>query len=652
MLQTFFRLTGGERKRPRRAPAKRPTQLRLEQLEQREVLSNLVTKWPQPFGLGTPVRITYSYSNLLDGGLRGGLTAQQLTAGVEEALRRWSSVAPLWFVEVPDSGPPPSDTNYPIAPASAAYIRFGHHPIDGVGHIAAHANYPGTTGLSGDVHFDDFETWALRPLGGTDFIEAATHEIGHTLGLGHEVNVNAIMNPSLGGRYSGPGTSFLLPDDINGIRALYGSGRGSVAAFSRVWNWSDTTLDTVGKPLFITRGPGGTDDSAQRINVFLRTTDGRLMERFWDGYTWSIHDTFMRVAGNPIAVVHGRLDNIAPGDVRIHVFVRGADGNLKERFWDGTAWYWLDTGMAVAGDPVTLIRGNINGTTGHDIRVNVWVRGADGQLKERYWDGSSWGWYDTGRAVSGDPVLQVRGNIYDITATDIRAHLFVRGANGTLLERYWNGSGWSWTDTNMAVAGTPVLLVRGTPLSPLDSAVRMHLWVRGADGRLKERFFDGTSWTWTDTGMAVAGDPVAYLRGNILGTTGHDIRINLFVRGANGNLMQRYWNGSSWAWNNTGMAVAGNPVVLVRGNVSDITGAQMRVNLWVRGANGHLMEAYWDGSSWGWYDTGALVTGDPFVVTRGSTFDASAQSFRAYLYVRRADGRLLERYWGQSYVGP
>ena len=33
------------------------------------------------------------------------------------------------------------------------------------------------------------------------------------------------MNPSVQNRYSGLGTAFLLTDDINGIRSLYGEGQ-------------------------------------------------------------------------------------------------------------------------------------------------------------------------------------------------------------------------------------------------------------------------------------------------------------------------------------------------------------------------------------------------------------------------------------------
>jgi hypothetical protein len=188
--------------------------------------------WSQPGGRGTPITITYSYSNLLDGGMNG-VTVAQLKAAVQEALSRWAAVAPLNFVEVPDSGPAPSQVEY--NGTGKPMIRFGHKHIDGPYNVLGYGYYPGPTssGLAGDITFDDSENWSVNPANGIDFIEVAEHEIGHAIGMAHEPppsqgGVNAIMNPIYGGRFHGPGTSFLFQDDINGIQALYGAGHGSV----------------------------------------------------------------------------------------------------------------------------------------------------------------------------------------------------------------------------------------------------------------------------------------------------------------------------------------------------------------------------------------------------------------------------------------
>jgi hypothetical protein len=176
--------------------------------------------WPQPDGPGTAVRVTYSYSNLLDGTLFL-LTPAQLRSATEEALGLWAQSAPLHFIEAPDSGPPPSDNSYPGD--THPQVRIGHHPMSEL----AHGYDPGD-GLGGDVHFDSGIPWSVG-TGHWNFLEAVTHELGHALGLDHEVGQPAIMNAFYPQRrFTHLGSAYLLPADVESLRALYGTGIGSV----------------------------------------------------------------------------------------------------------------------------------------------------------------------------------------------------------------------------------------------------------------------------------------------------------------------------------------------------------------------------------------------------------------------------------------
>ncbi|MDC0936064.1 matrixin family metalloprotease, partial [Pirellulales bacterium] len=179
--------------------------------------------------LSDGVTITYSYSNFLNGNLPGGTSVEDLIAATEEALGLWAANAPLHFQEIVDSGPPPSEAFYD--PGSHPDIRIGHHLIDGPSSVLAHAYFPREgAGRAGDVHFDSGDSWTIGPSGGFDVVEVMLHELGHSLGLGHEPTSGetAIMNPFYGGRFSGLGTGFLFDDDIAGIQAIYGEGEGSV----------------------------------------------------------------------------------------------------------------------------------------------------------------------------------------------------------------------------------------------------------------------------------------------------------------------------------------------------------------------------------------------------------------------------------------
>jgi hypothetical protein len=212
-------------------------------------------KWAQPNGFGTLRTVTYSYSNLLNGGLGGGLSAAQIKAAIQEALGRWAAVAPLRFVELRDGGPAVGWGDYD--PTGKPVIRLGHRPKDGGYGTLAYGYYPGSTGFAGDVHFDSLEQWGTNPASGVDLIEVATHEIGHALGLAHSQYGTAIMAGMYAGVYHGPGTSFLYPDDIAGIRALYGAGVGGVVPLAPVLP-PGQTFTVIGATLFV-QGTVGND---------------------------------------------------------------------------------------------------------------------------------------------------------------------------------------------------------------------------------------------------------------------------------------------------------------------------------------------------------------------------------------------------------
>lgn len=182
--------------------------------------------WPQPGGRGSPVVITYSYSNLLDGSLLL-LSPQELRAATEESLALWARYAPIDFIEMADTGPPPSDILYDGA--GDPRIRIGQHPMPDI----AHAFYPDDpSGLAGDIHLDTGIPWTLG-TGRWNILEALVHELGHALGLQHELDRPAIMNPSSPlQRYGGLGTAFLFPADIESIQAIYGSGVGRLQTIS------------------------------------------------------------------------------------------------------------------------------------------------------------------------------------------------------------------------------------------------------------------------------------------------------------------------------------------------------------------------------------------------------------------------------------
>lgn len=126
-----------------------------------------------------------------------------------------------------------------------SFFRGNHgdnYPFDGKNVVLAHAFFPGT-GRGGDAHFDADEIWTHLPstlydyeskfcfveffINANDFFiflevnfyTVAAHEFGHSLGLGHSKDKNALMFAY----YKDYADLTALPyDDAMAIQKLYG----------------------------------------------------------------------------------------------------------------------------------------------------------------------------------------------------------------------------------------------------------------------------------------------------------------------------------------------------------------------------------------------------------------------------------------------
>jgi len=90
-------------------------------------------------------------------------------------------------------------------------------PFDGAGNVLAHAFYPNDINpepIAGDMHFDEDEIWGKGD--NIDLFSIALHEAGHSLGLNHSDDPEAVMFAF----YSAP-IADLGADDVAGIRSIY-----------------------------------------------------------------------------------------------------------------------------------------------------------------------------------------------------------------------------------------------------------------------------------------------------------------------------------------------------------------------------------------------------------------------------------------------
>lgn len=139
---------------------------------------------------------------------------------VKSAFALWAANIPLIFTET-------SDRNKADIVIGWAEGEHGDgDSFDGAGNVLAHASYPNPySDKQVFLHFDDSERWVNSDNKNVDLLTVAAHEIGHTLGLNHSTDKNALMFPS----YSRP-HRFLGDDDVAGVQSVYGLASTSPSA--------------------------------------------------------------------------------------------------------------------------------------------------------------------------------------------------------------------------------------------------------------------------------------------------------------------------------------------------------------------------------------------------------------------------------------
>ncbi|KAK6633355.1 hypothetical protein RUM44_003957 [Polyplax serrata] len=156
----------------------------------------------------THSNITYFIRNYSEN-IGQHMDKRRVKSDIRMALDVWSKHSPLTFTGIKSE-------------SADIIILWGKRrhgdkqPFDGPGGTLAHAYTPGP-GIGGDTHFDDDETWTAGVDHGTNLLQAATHELGHALGLGHSRLTKAVMAPT----YKGYEADLALDeDDIRGITVV------------------------------------------------------------------------------------------------------------------------------------------------------------------------------------------------------------------------------------------------------------------------------------------------------------------------------------------------------------------------------------------------------------------------------------------------
>jgi hypothetical protein len=171
---------------------------------------------------------------------------------------------------------------------------------------------------------------------------------------------------------------------------------------------------------------------------------------------------------------------------RLDVFVRGSNGALYHKYYQNGWSGWENLGGQLASGTGPAVASWNGG------RLDVFVEGNNGALYHKWYSGGAWsGWENLGGKLTASPAATFDPNVPHPSANNI--DVFVRGTDGAVWWKDWNGSAWSsWTSLGGQVAsGT------GPAASP-----SLFLFVQGTDHQLWHKIVGSGGTAWSTLGGA------------------------------------------------------------------------------------------------------------------------------------------------------
>jgi hypothetical protein len=301
------------------------------------------------------------------------------------------------------------------------------------------------------------------------------------------------------------GTWATSPSYASSINALYNS----------MWNYAGQPGANVWWPWtgvggVLTSGPAVASWTSNRLDVFVRGTDGGIWHNRSIYNVWSGWESF---GAPPVGLAPDGPAAVATRTGVIDVFARGTDGHLWHKVYDGTtSQAWQDLGGSLGGGPSV--------SSWASDRLDVFARGPGGDLRHTFRIGTTWApWESLGGGVVGAPAAA--------SWAPNRVDVFIAGTDGQMWQRAWTGSGWSaWVPHGGRLGSAPAVASWAPG--------RLDVFVRGTDARLWHKAYNGVWHAYTPLGGRVTSSPGA--------TSWAKGRVDVFARGTDNQAWQRYWS--------------------------------------------------------------------------------------------------------------
>ena len=186
---------------------------------------------------------------------------------------------------------------------------------------------------------------------------------------------------------------------------------------------------------------------------------------------------------------------------------------------------------------------------------------------------------------------------------------------------------------------------------------RIYVFVVGyeAHPHLYDKYWNGSSWVWEDQGIPPGATSVAGAA-SVAPSAPSAVyqptldRIAVFVTGDNGHLYDKYWNGSAWVWEDQGMPPGAASGAFAPSAVYQPT--LDRISVFVVTPYGRLYDKYWNGSAWVWEDQGFHpnpTAGLNFLTAPSAVYQPTLD--RISVFVTDEYQSLYDKYWnGNAWV--
>jgi RHS repeat-associated protein len=271
----------------------------------------------------------------------------------------------------------------------------------------------------------------------------------------------------------------------------------------------------------------------------------------------------------------------------------------------------------------------------------VIFEGTNQHIYGLYYNGANW--------TSSDYTAMASTTVVAAPGTPLTAFLnapsdsyFYLGTNNHIYELLWNGSSMSNLDLTGLSGGPPA--ISGSKLSSYNNAGNPVVIYQGANQHIYGIYFNGSNWTDSDY-TAMASTTIAGASGTALTSFLNAPSESNFYLGADNHVYELLWNGSSTS-NLDLTALSGGPPAISGSKLSSYNNAGKPVAIY-QGANQHIYGIYFNGSNWTDSDYTAMAS-TTIVGMSGTALTSFLNAPNELFFYQAANNHVYDAYWNGS----